>query len=306
MPAVIEPTALQARLADQVLAYIKDREFAPDTHLPEPELCERFRVSRTPVRAALSLLEREGYVRRVPRKGCFVLKRPRGEAALAVPESDEERLYLSIAEDRIKRQLPSHVSEADLVRRYGVAKGVLRRVLQRLLHEGLVERRPGRGWMFAPVLDSREAHDESYRFRIALEPLALLEPGFELDEAAAARSEEKHRAILSGNVKEITPVELFEMNAEFHEVIAAGARNRFFLQAVQQQNRLRRFVNYHWIYGPARAVRTCHEHLGVLEAIRSGDMGWASTLLRHHLETSGRVSPYEQGPAVPERVIRFP
>lgn len=300
------PSKLQASLADQILLYIQARGLDPATHVPEPELCDHFKVSRTPVRAALSMLEGQGFLRHVPRKGYFVLKRPGKGRALTIPQSEEERLYLAIAEDRITRKLPPRVSEADLMRRYDVARGVMRRVLQRLLREGLVERRPGRGWMFAPVLDSRQAHDESYRFRMAIEPLALLEPEFHLDEQATARSEEKHRAILSGKVREITPIALFEMNAEFHEIVAAGSQNRFFLQAVQQQNRLRRFVNYHWIYGPERAIRTCNEHLSVLEAIRSGDMAWASTLLRHHLESSSKVTPYDDRPAVPERIIRFP
>src|SRR5690606_85754 len=190
----------QARLADEILLYIQARELAPAAHVPEPELCEHFTVSRTPVRAALSLLERRGVLRRVPRKGYFVRQKPPA-SALAIPQSEEEQLYLTMAEDRITRRLPAHVSEADLLRRYPASKSVLRRVLQRLLREGLVEQRPGRGWMFAPVLDSRQAHDESYRFRMALEPLALLEAGYELDEHAAVRSEDKHRAILDGKVR---------------------------------------------------------------------------------------------------------
>lgn len=298
------PSELQSRLADEILAYIQSQRLEPETHISEPALCERFSVSRTPVRGALALLEEQDFLRRIPRKGYFVHRMPAGKT-VAIPDTGEDRLYLAIAEDRIRQNLPPHVSEADLLRRYDASKGMLRRVLQRLLREGLVERRPGRGWMFAPVLDSRQAHDESYRFRIAVEPLALLEPGYRLDEQAAARSEALHRQILEGEIKRISPVELFEINAEFHEVIAAGSGNRFFLQAVQQQNRLRRFVNYHWIYGPDRALRTCRDHLGVLAAIRGDDLTWASTLLRHHLETSSTVSPYAEQPAAPERVICF-
>lgn len=301
------PSSLQAQLANQILAYIQANQLQPETHLPEPVLCEHFKVSRTPVRAALSLLKRRGYLRHVPNQGYFTAKPPSAVRARAVPPSDEERLYLTIAEDRIGQRLPEHVSEADLLRRYNVAKALLGRVLQRLLREGLVERRPGRGWMFAPVLDSQLAHDESYRFRMAIEPMALLEPGFHLDEEAAARSAAKHQRILNGDVSEITPIELFEMNAEFHELLAASARNRFFLQAVQQQNRLRRFVNYHWVYGPDRAVQVCREHMSVLQAVQMGDMSWASTLLRRHLESSSTVSPYAEQPAgtMPERVIRL-
>ena len=306
------PSNLHARLASQVLQYLQQNRLPPGSHLPEPELCARFHVSRTPVRAALGLLESQGYVARVPRRGYFTLP-GRVRAGEELPESEEDRLYLEIAEDRVNKRLPPQNSEADLLRRYPVPRRVLIRVLHRLLRERLVERRPGRGWMFSPVLDSRRMHDESYRFRLAIEPIALLEKDFKLDQEAAARSEEKHMRILTGAVRKVTPIELFEINAEFHELLAASSGNRFFLEAIRQQNRLRRFVNYHWTYGAERVIETCREHMDVLNAAKAGDLGWASSLLRRHLEVSSAVSPYVAGDGAggedvrgtPERVIHL-
>jgi len=298
---------LRARLANEILAYMQEEELGPGTHLPEPEFCERFKVSRTPIRAALNVLCEQGMLEHRPKRGFFTLKAADNLPETVLPEPDEERLYLQIAEDRIARKLPMQISEADLLRRYDVAKSVLRRVLQRLLHEGLIERLPGRGWSFVPVLDSKEAHDESYRFRLAVEPLALLEPGYQPDTEELRACKDEHARVLGGQVKEITPVELFEMNARFHELLASGSGNRFFLQAVRQQNRLRRFVNYHWTYGAARVIQTCREHMAVLEALEEGDAVWASSLLRRHLEISSAVSPYDRNDdagAAP-RVIRL-
>src|SRR5262245_7847594 len=48
-------------------------ELAPNVHLKEPLLAQRFGVSRLPVREALVQLEREGLVRVEPRRGAFVL-----------------------------------------------------------------------------------------------------------------------------------------------------------------------------------------------------------------------------------------
>jgi DNA-binding GntR family transcriptional regulator len=135
--------------------------------------------------------------------------------------------------------------------------------------------------------------------------VALLEPSFRLGETAAARCEESHQRILDGSVTEITPIELFEINAEFHEMLAASTHNRFFLEAIRQQNRLRRFGNYHWVYGPERAIHVCREHMSILQAVRSGNMTWASTLMRHHLEASATNSPYSEGAPAPQRIIRF-
>lgn len=306
------PSSLHAQLANQVLEYIASHRLPEGTHLPEPELCKRFHVSRTPIRGALRLLCGQGYLEHIPHRGYFTVDGAAQAEHDELPESEEESLYLEIAEDRINQRLPARNSEADLLRRYPVPRGVLVRVLQRLLREGLVEKRPGRGWMFTPVLDSKRMHDESYRFRLAVEPLALLEPTFRLIEDGAAHCADKHRRILDGTVRQITPIELFEMNAEFHELLAASSGNRFFLQAIQQQNRLRRFVNYHWTYGPERVIETCREHMAVLEALRDGDMPWAASLLRRHLQVSSAVSPYADDRAddvnvrgAPERVIQL-
>jgi DNA-binding GntR family transcriptional regulator len=163
--------------------------------------------------------------------------------------------------------------------------------------------------MFTPILDSKETHDESYRFRLAIEPQALLENSFELDQEAARACEAKHRQILDGTVRDVSAIELFEMNAEFHELLARSSGNRFFLQAIQQQNRLRRFVNYHWTYGADRVIATCREHMAILEAIQNGDRTWAANLLRRHIEISGSINPYEgalDGDQKPQHVISLP
>jgi DNA-binding GntR family transcriptional regulator len=47
-------------------------DFDPGEPLTEGELCQRFAVSRTPVREALAKLERDQLVRVVPKKGAFV------------------------------------------------------------------------------------------------------------------------------------------------------------------------------------------------------------------------------------------
>lgn len=63
-------------LADEVYARLKTAivagEFEAGEPLTEWQLCERFRVSRTPIREALAKLERDRLVRVVPKKGAFV------------------------------------------------------------------------------------------------------------------------------------------------------------------------------------------------------------------------------------------
>jgi DNA-binding GntR family transcriptional regulator len=54
----------------------KNRE---DIRLDERKLAQDFGISRTPVREALAQLEREGFVRSVPRRGIYVVRKTRAE-----------------------------------------------------------------------------------------------------------------------------------------------------------------------------------------------------------------------------------
>jgi DNA-binding GntR family transcriptional regulator len=51
---------------------ILNRTLKPGDRIVEAELAQVFNVSRTPVREALRVLEAEGLLRRIPRKGLFV------------------------------------------------------------------------------------------------------------------------------------------------------------------------------------------------------------------------------------------
>ena len=51
-----------------------------DIRLDERQLAQDFGVSRTPVRAAMAQLEREGFVRSVPRRGVYVVRKTKKEA----------------------------------------------------------------------------------------------------------------------------------------------------------------------------------------------------------------------------------
>src|ERR1700730_16808178 len=50
-----------------------------DIRLDERKLAQDFGVSRTPVREAMAQLEREGFVRAVPRRGIFVVRKTKRE-----------------------------------------------------------------------------------------------------------------------------------------------------------------------------------------------------------------------------------
>lgn len=71
-----DDSAAFAPLANDTLAMLEHkiitREFAPGTRLIEADLCEFYKISRTPLREALRLLEASGLVTRKPRYGVHV------------------------------------------------------------------------------------------------------------------------------------------------------------------------------------------------------------------------------------------
>jgi DNA-binding GntR family transcriptional regulator len=285
------PSRLQSGLAAKIVEEVRARRLPVGTRLSELGLARALRVSRTPVRGALNHLADEGLVEARPRRG-FFLTRP-GEALDGieppVEEDRRDRLYLAIVHDRLSGTLPDDFSEADLMRRYGVTRPLLARVLARMSEVGLTERKPGHGWTFLTMLDTVPARAESYRFRLVIEPAALLEPGFTLDRTWAHEMRRRHRAVIRARWRDTASIALYEMNAEFHEVLAGASRNRFFHMAVQQQNRLRRFLNYDWPFGKKRAVVSCREHLAILARLESGDNARAAALMRSHLLGASRL-----------------
>ena len=102
--------------------------------------------------------------------------------------------------DRLAGDVPDEFTESDLIRRYGLPRGEVRDSLERLAREGWVERRPGYGWSFAPLLTSPQALSDSYRLRMALEPAGLREPSFRVDSNAFDIWRAKMRDVVcSGN-----------------------------------------------------------------------------------------------------------
>ena len=73
-----------------------------DVRLDERQLAQEFGISRTPVREAMAQLEREGFVRSVPRRGIYIVRKTKREviemiAAWAALESMAARLITTNA-----------------------------------------------------------------------------------------------------------------------------------------------------------------------------------------------------------------
>jgi DNA-binding GntR family transcriptional regulator len=67
-----------AALKDAIVSMDIYRDRA-DVRLDERQLAQEFGISRTPVREAMAQLEREGFVRSVPRRGIYIVRKTKHE-----------------------------------------------------------------------------------------------------------------------------------------------------------------------------------------------------------------------------------
>jgi DNA-binding GntR family transcriptional regulator len=68
----IKPVSLRDQVFNAIQNAIVEGHLRPGDHIREQELTKSLKVSRTPVREALALLDREGLVRLEPNRGWFV------------------------------------------------------------------------------------------------------------------------------------------------------------------------------------------------------------------------------------------
>jgi DNA-binding GntR family transcriptional regulator len=168
--------------------------------------------------------------------------------------------------------------------RYRIPRYVLSKVLSRIQQEGWIEKSAGHGRCFLPMIDSPEAYEESYFFRLAIEPTGLVSLGFKADLAELERLHGEQQFIIEGGFETMTAVELYLANREFHENLARWSGNRFILQSVRRIDQLRRLVEYRQVLlRPPRRVQA-QEHLAILAAIARQDLPKAAGLMRAHLE----------------------
>lgn len=112
-PSISEPIQrrpLHDELVERLRALVVSGELAAGTKLPEKELCERFGVSRTPLREALKVLASEGFLTLRPNRGTVVNAITMQELADAFPVMGAlEALSGEIACQRITDEQIAHI-----------------------------------------------------------------------------------------------------------------------------------------------------------------------------------------------------
>jgi DNA-binding GntR family transcriptional regulator len=279
---------LPGRIAAEIASLIAVGDMDADTHLTTQALADRFSVSRSPVRAALELLEQQGLVRQATNRGYFVktlTTRAKASALKlqAASNRDAPDAYYKLAEDWVRDEVPEDVTETFLLERYQLSRAELNSILTRAASEGWIERKAGYGWRLLPVAKTPEAQAQLYRMRMLLEPAAFLEPTFRIDKGALDRLSTDLQRVRDG-AHEHWPADLLHgLGVNFHEELMRMSGNPFLFQAVQRVNRMRRLLEYRSMIDRARVRDETREHLDILVPLQRGDLVETSFLMRQHV-----------------------
>lgn len=281
---------MENSIARQIVALIQEQGWQPGQHLPAQMLADRLRVSRQPINEALALLHEKGVLTRERNRGFFTAR------SLAEPLNDVMRslgldevdaitsVYFRIADDLLRGELPPVFSELLIRTRYGLTTVQLNAVLARIASEGWAERKPGYGWEFSTMLTTPDSLLQSYRLRLALEPSALLEPGYRLAPAVIEQCRSVERHLLAGGIETSTADQLHDRGVRYHESLVEASGNPFFIDTVRRVNRVRRLMSYRSMRSRERYLEHCKQHLHVLDLLERERNEEAAAFLREHLE----------------------
>lgn len=279
----------QKSLAAQIVELIHVDGLSIGAHLPAQMLADRLRISRSPINEALQQLHEKGVLSRQRNRGYFVARAvPALTDDLAVELGLQEHdiitnVYFRIADDLLRGELPAAFTETQMRTRYQLTPTQLNAVLGRIANEGWAERRPGYGWEFSNMMRTPDALLQSYRLRLALEPAALLEPGYHLDSAILARCRQAELHLLAGGIETDTADQLHDRGVRFHESLVEASGNLFFIDTVRRVNRVRRLLSYRSMRDRKRYKQHCEQHLHILALLEQARNEEASQALHEHL-----------------------
>ncbi len=300
------PRQNHLELARRILDVVLERGMVPGAHLPEQFLATQCNVSRTPVRAALKILTKQGFVEHAADQGYRLAKGVSLAAAFAepLPDPEEAELAARIIRDRSARRLDETVTVGEIIRRYSSSRRTVLKALGTLAEDGLVSRAPGQSWVFANLPDSLESQSDSLDFRLILEPAALTTPGFTLDQDRAAALRRAMVALLAEPDDRLDGNRFGQLDLEFHMLIARGASNRYVSDALAVHHRLRGLPGAVVRSNVVRLRQAMQEHLQILDHLESDQVAVAADLLRVHLRLSRSQRPRAANRGAPPLAIR--
>jgi len=209
------------------------------------------------------------------------------ETVRTAPERASDRAYRVLRDEILDGVLPAGtvLLEVEQSARLGVSRTPLRSAVARLVTDGLVAGRSGRG--FSVTAMSVESINDLYELREALEERAATLAARGADRSAFGMLRERFLAapaLLDGGETGIH--EYYALIDEFDAAIDAAVDNAFLVGALDTVRthlaRIRRVARGN----PVRLRQAAAEHLLILDAIIDGDAALAAHATHVHLHLS--------------------
>lgn len=174
------------------------------------------------------------------------------------------------------------INESDLSKRLGISRTPLREALNRLVAEGLLTAREGRGFFCRSLEPGQIVH--LYELRQALESESVIR--------AVERASDEELADLKAHLVEIEPKyvstssarEIVALDEAFHLKIAALSKNAELVRALENLNEQVRYVR--WISMRSKIDLTKSAHEEILNAMLARDVATSVSRMRAHIEKS--------------------
>jgi len=189
---------------------------------------------------------------------------------------------------QVNDRLPS---EAELSRRFGVSRPIVREALGRLQALGLTESRPGSGTFVASNVTKLTVHFGQYSASDLNEVRRCLEVPAARLAASRRRLEDVDQlsSILSDHENASTAEEVIGFDGQFHCAIASATGNLLFVRLLEDLQETLREQTLAVSTLRNRGAGAAREHRAVLKAIIDRDGDAAAAAMEQHLDAVERA-----------------
>ncbi len=284
-----EISDLQRELISEILEIIRGNRMAAGASLRESSIARKFNVSRSPVRAALDHLCDLGVTEHIAGRGYFLIcdATDLPDIRLETTFQSVRRIYNAMINAHIDGSLAGAFHTSEIADRFLVENRPLNLAIQRLQTQELIEQTGDDRWVFSNSLKTRTEDDaDMYRFRLLLEPSALLQPGFSISAEKIAALRAQQVDLMNRLETNFDVSEIYDANDALHGSLITACHNRFIINALNYYEPVGRMFEYRHYQETARTQTACLEHIDILDRIAAGKMQDAANLMHAHISAA--------------------
>ena len=203
-----------------------------------------------------------------------------------------ERVYEVLEESIVDGVIApgSHLREDEVAKQLGVSRNPVREAIQRLVHDGFVEHRPGKKGAFVHAPSDKEVQ-EVFHARALLESDCARLAAKNISDVDLARLQELlghgDAAIAAQDAKH-----LLQLNDRFHNIVVEAADNSVIARMLGVLQRRIRWYFYQVVV--TRAAGSWDQHRQIYEALRDHDGDRAAVcMMAHVMQTAATIRDHQ-------------